>query len=155
MTTQAPASAATLPGRAALARDVPTFMALFLERFAARDVDGIIELWDVPALVLGDEQVHGAMSVSHLAKLFAEAMLPRAGAAFGTANAEPGLLSDPIESVEWPSVRVAIVKLRWPGRTLEGFLHGVDSTIFALRVDQFHNLKIRALLLGGARDFKR
>jgi hypothetical protein len=127
-----------------VSRDVAAFVDLFLDLFAAGDVAGITRLWDTPALVLGDEQVHGAMSLAQLEKLFLDAVFAQASQSF------PG--SEQIESVEWISRRVAMVELPWPQRSVGGFLRGVEATTFFLRIDQRGHLKIRALMLRGSGD---
>jgi hypothetical protein len=145
MTRGSPSSSSS-PGHAPLPVDVPEFLDLFLDRFAAGDVPGVCELWDLPALVLGDEQVHGLMSQPHLVRLFTDAV-PRPSGGFSRARAAIG--AERIESIEWLSERVVMVELPWPGGSAGGFLEGVEATTFALRIDQAQNLKIRALLLRG------
>lgn len=132
-------------GRPASTVDVPEFIDLFLDRVVARDAESISLLWDVPALVLGDQHVHGPMSLRQVGQLFADAFHQ----VDGRSDARPLIGAEHIESTEWVSTRVVLVELPWPARALGGFLQGVDATTFALRVDQYHHLKIRALLLRG------
>lgn len=136
------ANRSVLPSRGRLGpRDVPGFIDLFLDLFEARDVAALARLWDVPALVLGDDQVHGAMSLPQLEKLFGDAVFAQEPQLF------PG--SERIESIEWISRRVVMVELPWPERRVGGFLHGVAASTFVLRTDQRDHLKIRALMLRG------
>jgi hypothetical protein len=131
-----------LPSRGRLGpRDVHGFVDLFLDLFEARDVAALTRLWDVPALVLGDDQVHGAMSLPQLEKLFGDAVFAQEPLLF------PG--SERIESIEWVSTRVVMVELPWPERRVGGFLHGVAASTFYLRTDQRDHLKVRALILRG------
>ncbi len=134
------ASRPALPARGRFGpRDVAAFIDLFLDLFEARDVAALTRLWDVPALVLGDEQVHGAMSLPQLEKLFGDAVFAQEPQVFSG--------SERIETVEWISARVVMVELPWPERRVGGFLHGVEASTFFLRTDQRDHLKIRALML--------
>jgi hypothetical protein len=132
---------------------VPVFLDRFLDLFAAGDVAGLGELWDLPALVLGDEQVHGLMSRPHLHRLFADAVFQQQPVPFTRSLPHHG--SEQIESVEWISPRVALVELPWPAGNAGGFLLGVQASTFLLRIDQHDHLKIRGLLLRGNGDRSR
>jgi hypothetical protein len=135
------------------AHDVPVFLDRFLDLFAAGDVVGLGELWDLPALVLGDEQVHGLMSRPHLNRLLAEAVFQPEPTLFTRTGPQHG--SEEIESLEWISPRVAVVELPWPAGSAGGFLQGVQASTFLLRIDQHDQLKIRGLLLRGSGDSNR
>ena len=151
--TREPQASSSQPQRLLPARDVPAFLDRFLDLFAAGDVAGMGELWDLPALVLGDEQVHGLMSRPHLSRLLADAVFQQEPTPLTRAIPQHG--SEQIESLEWISARVALVELPWPAGSAGGFLRGVQSSTFLLRVDQHDHLKIRGLLLRGNGDSSR
>jgi hypothetical protein len=122
----------------------------FFELIAARDYPTAAGLWDVPALILGDDHVHGPMSSAHLARLLAEAALAPTSVPSGSGAASseaPSPESVHLEPVQWISERVALVNARWPEGRLGGFLQGVESTTFMLRIDEYGAPKIRGVLL--------
>lgn len=122
----------------------------FFHYFGAQNFGAAAELWDLPALVLGDGHVHGPMSRPHLERLLAEAV-PRAQST-ALAGQRPrggarGEAATRIESAEWLAGRVAQVCARWPEQRFGGFLEGVDSTTFLVRVDEATDPKIRGVVL--------
>lgn len=126
-----------------------------LERFfhylTLQHVEPAVQLWDLPALILGDHHVHGPMSRPQLERLFEEVtpvarsessiagQRPRAGSRQGS------YVSD--EDCVWISERVARVRAHWPEQRYGGFLSGVETTEFFVRVDEGGLPKIRALML--------
>jgi hypothetical protein len=136
------------PRGAARSDDVRSFLEGFVGRLVSGDARAAAELWDVPALVMGDERVHGAMSNAELARLFSDALLEREFDK-GVASARDGLepMALRADTVDWLSQRVATVSAAWPGRKLGGFLRNVEASTFLVRVDRHQHFKIRALLL--------
>jgi hypothetical protein len=122
----------------------------FLRHLSAGDAHAAAALWDVPALILGDEHVHGPLSRDRLAEVLADA--PGAGAlerrARRDGEAPTELL---VEHVEWTSQRVAAVYARWPRLPQGGLLHGIEAGTFLVRIDEFSQPKIRGLVLHSAR----
>lgn len=122
----------------------------FFHYFAAQQHGPAVELWDLPALVLGDNHVHGPMSRPHLERLFAEAVpLPEPASLAGQrpragSRTEPGAR---IEAGVWVAERVARIYARWPEQRFGGFLRGVEATEFLVRIDEAHDPKIRGLML--------
>jgi len=129
-------------------------LAAMLERFVRyfdlQQFHPAVELWDLPALVLGDGQVHGPMSRPQLERIFEEAVplanlaslagqLPRAGSRQGP--------SVRVEDAVWLAERVARLRARWPEQRFGGFLTGVEATEFLVRIDESGAPKIRALTL--------
>lgn len=129
-------------------QDAPALLQRLIDLFAAGDAAAIAELWDAPALIMGDEQVHGTMSRGQIEKLFWDA-----SAKGDIGNTTPTDLD--LRRQEWISRRVVLVELGWPKQRARGFLHGVTATTFVLRIDEQDNLKIRALLLHSNADPER
>jgi hypothetical protein len=132
--------------------DVRSFLEGFVGRLVSGDARAAAELWDVPALVMGDERVHGPVSNADLARMFSDALLEREldkGAACTPEGLEPMALR--ADTVDWLSLRVATVSAAWPGRKLGGFLRNVEASTFLVRVDRNQHFKIRALLLRASR----
>lgn len=122
----------------------------FFQYLAMEQPEPAVELWDLPALILGDSHVHGPMSRPQLERLLAEAtplarpeslagQRPRAGSRQGRyVSAEGGV---------WLGERVARVRAHWPEQRFGGFLSGVGACEFLLRIDEGGLPKIRALTL--------
>jgi hypothetical protein len=95
--------------------------------------------WHLPALVLGDQQVHGPLSNEHLTRWLGEAVPPP--------RVRVGTPVDHIRTIEWISERVAQVSTSWPTLRFGGSLRGIESTVFLLRIDELGHPRIRGLLL--------
>jgi hypothetical protein len=98
------------------------------------------ELWHLPALVLGDDQVHGPLSHEHLTRWLGGALPP-------PPRARSGRAADHVRTIEWISERVAQVITSWPELRFGGLLQGIESTLFLLRIDEHLQPRIRGLLL--------
>jgi hypothetical protein len=122
----------------------------FLRQLSVGDARAAAALWDVPALILGDEHVHGPLSRERLAEVLADTPGPgplerRAQSA---GEAPPELI---IERVEWTSQRVASIRARWQRMPRAGVLHGIEAATFLVRSDELNHPKIRGLVLHSAR----
>jgi hypothetical protein len=122
----------------------------FLRHLSAGDARAAAELWDVPALILGDEHVHGPLSRERLAEMLADTPGPGALGPTAQRNGDgpPELM---VERVEWTSRRVAAVDVRWARLPRGGLLHGIEAATFLVRTDESNQPKIRALVLRSAR----
>jgi hypothetical protein len=125
-------------------------LAEFLRHLSVGDARAAAELWDVPALILGDEHVHGPLSRERLAEVLADT--PGPGALERRPQRDPGTPVELlVERVEWTSQRVATILVRWPRLPRGGVLHGVEAATFLVRSDELSQPKIRGLLLHSAR----
>jgi hypothetical protein len=125
-------------------------LAEFIRDVSVGDARAAAALWDVPALILGDEHVHGPLSRERLAEVLADTPGP------GPLQRRPPHAADAppelfIERVEWVSQRVAAIDARWPRLPRGGLLHGIDAATFLVRTDELGQPKIRGLLLRSAR----
>jgi hypothetical protein len=106
---------------------------------AVHDFLAAAQLWDPPALVLGDTHVHGMMSISQIQRLLADTAVN---------GHEPWLNGTiRIEQLEWQSERVVQTRVRWTAMAFDGVLRGVSGGIFVMRFDEVETPKIRGLLL--------
>lgn len=122
----------------------------FLRHLCAGDTAAAAALWDVPALILGDEHAHGPLSRERLAEMLAD--MPGPGALDGAGTrGEPARVEARIERVEQISQRVTAIDARWPQLRRGGLLHGIDAATFLVRIDEHGHPKIRGLLLRSAR----
>ena len=134
------------------ASTVLALLAAFIGFLDVREHDRAAQLWDVPALILGDTHVHGPMSLDRLASWLRDIdgrAEPDTPPSYGMAGGEtpPGGGEPLIQRLDWISKRVAMVDARWPCRSRGGLLAGVDGTTFLIRIDQYGQPKIRGLLL--------
>jgi hypothetical protein len=126
-------------------------LAEFLRHLSVGDARAAAALWDVPALILGDEHVHGPLSRDRLAELLVDT--PGPGAL--QRRAQPAGEAPPelrVERVEWTSQRVAAIDARWPRLARGGLLHGIEAATFLVRSDELSQPKIRGLVLHSARQ---
>jgi hypothetical protein len=146
----APSSADSVPD-ATLDPTILVLLAAFIGFLDVRDADRAAQLWDVPALILGDTQVHGLMSIDRLADWLRgidDGPENNAPPSYDVPGAAPVARSEPlVQRVEWASNRVAMVDASWPRRPRGGVLAGTAGTTFLVRVDQHGQAKIRGLLL--------
>jgi hypothetical protein len=122
----------------------------FLSRMARALVSGdggtVSTMWEVPALVIGDENV---MAVSRREEL--EAYF---GNAKGQYNAQGISDTRPeIVRIEWATRHLATVQVRWPYLDAQGKILGSDVSTYILRRDdngELSELKLRVALMHGA-----
>jgi hypothetical protein len=129
---------------------VLVLLASFVGLLDVGEHDRAAQLWDLPALILGDTHVHGPMSLERLATWLRSIEdradePPSYGMPDGKAPTADG--APLIRNVEWTSRRVAVVDTRWPSRPRGGLLAGVEGSTFLIRIDQSGQAKIRGLLL--------
>ena len=128
--------------------ELMSLLSEFFRHLSSGDAHAAASLWDVPALILGDEQVHGPLSRDRLAEMLAAAP----GAALESPARRGDVALEPsIERIERPSSRVAVIDARWPRPPRAGLLHGIDAATFLVRSDELGQPKIRGLVLHSAR----
>lgn len=123
----------------------------FIRHLAAGDARAAAALWDVPALILGDEHVHGPLSRDRLAEVLVDVPGPAPLDAPGLSSAPPGV-EVRVERAEQISERVTALDARWARLPRGGLLHGVEAATFLVRIDELSQPKIRGLLLRSARS---
>lgn len=125
-------------------------LAEFLRHLSVGDARAAAALWDVPALILGDEHVHGPLSRERLAEVLADTPGPEPLQRLAQHAAEAPLELT-VERVAWTSQRVAAIDARWPRLIRGGVLHGIEAATFLVRSDERSHPKIRGLVLHSAR----
>lgn len=135
---------AQMPPSAAPSKDA--LVHEYLERFArsltAGETRKLVQMWALPAFVIGDEVVHAIVAPADLEKFFAGAK--ENYNARGIVDTRPDLLK-----LEWISERIALVHVRWPYLDAQGKELGDESSTYILRLDEFGELKLRVALLRG------
>lgn len=122
--------------------EILDFMEAFGRALTAGDARAVAELWETPALVLGDTEVHAVKSRAEVERFFAGAN--EVYAERGIHEAKPQLVR-----WEWATERVAIVRVRWPYLDVRGAEIGGESSIYTLRRDETGALKLRMVTMLG------
>jgi ketosteroid isomerase-like protein len=118
-----------------------------LERLAsalsAGDAHAVSEMWEPPAIVIGDEAVQPVSSVEEVERFFAGARDQYTNLGITETRAA-------IERIEWATDRIVIVDVRWPYLDEDGAEQGHESSTYTLRLDDDGELKIRVVILRSA-----
>ena len=119
----------------------------FLDRFAraltAGDGAAIATMWNVPALVVSDQEVLPVTSTEQVAQFFGGAKQEYNARGVTGTHGE-------IVNLEWVTDRIAIAEVRWPWLDDSGNEVGEEASTYTLRRDDAGNLKICATVMHGA-----
>jgi len=123
----------------------------FLDRMAQAltlgDGPALASMWEVPALVLGDEDDGRAVTSSAQVEQFFSGAKERYN--------QRGITDTraDIQHLSWPTDRTAIVEVRWPYLDAQGHEVGDETSTYTLRRDARGELKLRVTLMHGAKTF--
>lgn len=121
----------------------------FLDRMgrAVTSGDGraAAQMWENPALVLGDEQAMAISSSKELEQFFGGAKEQYNAKGITDTRAE-------IVRLDRPTERIAIVEVRWPYLDSRGSSHGSETSTYTLRRDDKGTLKLRMAVMHGASE---
>ena len=132
----------TTNGSEAEVRDLLTRMA---RAMVTGDGQAAAKLWEVPAIVIGDEGVMPVSALSEVEHFF--------GGAKEQYNARGITETRPeIVQLEWATPRIALVEVRWPHLDADGRQRGSETSTYALRRDLTGALKLRAAIMHGASE---
>ena len=109
----------------------------------AGDGKGAAELWAIPAMVLGDQDVRAVSSREELARFFATAK--EEYIAQGVTGTRPE-----VRNLTWLTRELALVEVRWPYLTEDRHEKGEVTSTYVLRRDGSGVLKIQVALLHGS-----
>jgi hypothetical protein len=119
----------------------------FLDRLARALTSGdgatIARMWNVPALVVSDQEVLPVTSSEQVAKFFGGAKQEY------NARGVTGTRGE-ILNLQWVTDRIAIAEVRWPWLDESGNEVGEEASTYTLRRDDDGNLKICATVMHGA-----
>jgi hypothetical protein len=121
----------------------------FLDRFAravtAGDGRAIAKMWNIPAMVIGDQDVRTIGSTREVEQFF--------GGAKAQYNAR-GVVDTRAEIIreEWATDRIVVVLVRWPYLDKHGNEVGEESSSYTLRRDDKGELKLCVALMRGASE---
>jgi ketosteroid isomerase-like protein len=118
----------------------------FLDRFAravtAGDAKAIAPMWDLPAMVLGDDMAQEVESREQVEQFFGGAKAQYNQRGIVDTRAE-------IISLEWPTEKICLVEVRWPYLDAQDEEIGEESSIYILRRDDGGELKLRGVIFKG------
>ena len=109
----------------------------------AGDGKGAAELWAIPAMVLGDQDVRAVSSRDELARFFGNAK--EEYTAQGVTGTRPE-----VRNLTWLTRELALVEVRWPYLTEDRHEKGEETSTYVLRRDESGVLKIQVALLHGS-----
>jgi len=101
------------------------------------------EIWETPALVVGDDGVMAVGSAQEVEQFFGGAKEQYNARGITGTRAE-------IQRLDWPTQRTAIVEVRWPWLDDDGASHGYETSTYTLRRDDAGTLRLRAAVMHGA-----
>jgi hypothetical protein len=118
-----------------------------LDRFARAVTSGdgrtIATMWDVPALVLGDQESRAVSAAAEVEQFFGGAKEQYNARGITDTRGE-------IVRLDWPTERIAIVEVRWPYLDARGNEVGEETSTYTLRRDDSGELKVRVAVMHGA-----
>jgi hypothetical protein len=121
----------------------------FLDRMGRGVTSGdgrtVATMWEVPALVLGDDHAMSISSAREVEQFFGGAKEQYNARGITDTRAE-------IVRLEWPTPKIAIVQVRWPYLDAQGQVHGEERSTYTLRRDDAGNLKLRVAVMHGASE---
>ena len=109
----------------------------------AGDGQAAAELWAIPSMVLGDQDVRAVSSREQLARFFASAK--EEYNAQGVTGTRPE-----VRNLTWLTRELALVEVRWPWLTEDRHEKGEETSTYVLRRDDRGMLKIQVALLHGS-----
>jgi hypothetical protein len=100
------------------------------------------ELWETPALVLGDDMALTVIAAADLQEVFGGAKAQYN--ARGITDTRPDVLR-----LDWVTSRLAIVEVRWPYLAPDGDEVGEETSTYIIRREDDGRLAIRAAVMHG------
>jgi ketosteroid isomerase-like protein len=150
MPQQSTGSSAVMNGRAAIRwfsqtrEEVQSFLDRMARAVTMGDGRTISEMWETPAVVLGDRQVMAVSSAREVEQFFSGAK--EQYNARGITDTRPEIIR-----LDWPTDRIAFVTVLWPYLDASGAAHGSETSTYTLRRDDDGQLKIRVAVMHGAK----
>lgn len=136
-------SNAKVPVAQAAGEDLQRYFERMARALTAGDGAAIARMWEVPALVVGDQEVHAVGTHKEVEQFF--------GGAKDQYNARGITDTRPeIAKLEWVTDRIVMVTVRWPYLDSTGEERGEETSTYTLRRDDKGELKLRVAVMHGA-----
>jgi hypothetical protein len=123
---------------------IEDFFDHFERALTSGDAHVIASLWETPAFVLADQMGRAVTSPDEVEAFFSGVKEQYAKRGIIEARAE-------IVRAEWVTDRIVIAQVRWPYIDEHGEEIGEESSTYTLRRDDRDNLKLRCVVMHGAR----
>lgn len=122
--------------------DVQAFLDRFGQALTHGDGHAIAALWETPAYVLADDDMHDVRAVDEVEAFFNGAR--RLYGEQGIAQARPGILD-----LEWLTARIVLVHVRWAYLDAAGREVGIETSTYTLRRDREDRLRLKVAVMQG------
>lgn len=133
------------PGAGDEQEEVQQFLDTMADALTAGDGWAVADLWETPALVLGDGEAHGINTLEEAADFFGRAREQYNEK--GVSDTRPEIME-----LIWLTPRIAEVRVRWPYLDDEGDEMGEETSSYTLRRNDMGRLKLRAAVMQGASE---
>lgn len=121
----------------------------FLNRFSHALVNGrmqsLIDMWDIPALVVGDSMNMAITSVNEIQKFFTGAKDDYNARGINDTKAQ-------IQDLYWATPNICVVEVRWPYLDKHNQEKGAERSIYVLKRQLGGAFKIAVAVLKGAEE---
>ena len=126
-------------------QEVQQFFDRFAQALTSGDVPTVVSLWQVPAYVMSDAEIHPVGSPAEIEQFF--------GGAKQRYNAQ-GIVSTRAEiaQLQWPTERIAMVEVRWPYLDAHGREVGEESSSYTLRRNDEGELRLCVTVMHGTAE---
>jgi hypothetical protein len=123
--------------------DIQEFLDRMAKALTAGDGRTVAAMWELPALVVGDEMLQAPRSTAELEQFFSGAkdQYNKMGVVDTRAD---------IVRLTWATPRIAIVQVRWPYLDARGEEVGDETSTYTLRRNQAGDLRLCAAVMHGA-----
>lgn len=145
MTEQNPRTSSTTDERASVRDEVQMLLDRMGRAVTSGDGRAVAEMWEVPALVVGNDQVMVVNSREELVRFFGGAKEQYNAKGITDTRAE-------IVRLDWPTDRIAVVTVRWPYLDAKGTMRGSETSTYTLRRDDARKLRLRVAVMHGASE---
>jgi hypothetical protein len=122
--------------------EVQDFLNQLARALTSGDGEAVAAMWETPAIVIGDSEVHPVSSRVELAQFFGSAK--QQYNARGIVNTRPDIID-----LERIGNRIVIATVKWPHLDANNREVGSESSDYTLRRDDNGKLKVRSVLMRG------
>ncbi len=129
-------------------QEVQTVLDELARHLTAGEGDAIAEMWQVPALVVGDDVAEVAETADQVAQFFSGAKEQYNEKGITDTRAE-------ILTLKWLTSQMVLVAVRWPYLDRNGRENGDESSTYLLRRDADGVLKVQVAIMQGSSEGHR
>lgn len=123
-------------------REIQAYLDAFAKELTAGNARALADLWETPALVLGDDMVLAVNDHQEVEDFFGGAKAQYNERGITDTKAQ-------IEKLDMLTPRMAIVRVRWPYLDANGKEVGAESSTYTLRKDDGGDWRLRVSMMHG------